>query len=226
MQVSLLVVKNMTRFNIFMTPKTIPMATGGGDQSVETAFITSEPSFKRAAPHRHHISSIRVAISCGLCAAVFVVVTVSLAISEFAVTSSEPDTQYRVLVLGGRGPDTLPVARPELVSVGRCPATPAPASANLSFPALPAALRNMTASYLAGPAAVRVCGVKEDSRARCWVVRNGTSWWEAEQEREGKEEEEQEVTLAEAGEEAGCSHRHEAAVTRLGNTWLMLGGRR
>ena len=68
--------------------------------------------------------------------------------------------------------------------------------------------------------------VKEDSRARCWVVRNGTSWWEAEQEREGKEEEEQEVTLAEAGEEAGCSHRHEAAVTRLGNTWLMFGGRR
>ena len=118
-----------------------------------------------------------------------------------------------------------PWPRLELVSVGRCPATPAPVSANLSFPALPAALRNMTASYLADVAAVRVCGVKEDSRARCWVVRNGTSWWEAEQEREGKQDE-QEVTLGEAGEEAGCSHRHEAAVTRLGNTWLMFGGKR
>ena len=214
----------MTKFNIFMTPKTIPMAMEGGDQSVETAFITSEPSFKRAAPHRHNISSIRVAVTCSLCAAVFVIVTVGLAISQFAVTSSEPDTQYRVLVLGGRGPDTLPVARPELVSVGSCPATDISVSANLSFPALPAALRNMTASYLAGPAAVRVCGVKEDSSSRCWVVRNGTSWWEEQEEEEGEGEEK--ITLAEAGEEAGCSHRHEAAVTRLGNTWLMFGGRR
>ena len=96
---------------------------------------------------------------------------------------------------------------------------------SIHIPQLPVLLFNLTARYDRGGDSVVICGVMEENmRHQCWILRNGTSWWEMINDTDTSE------TATNNHEDTAphnpCSHRAGAVTTLLGQTLYMFGGKR
>ena len=166
---------------------------------------------------------IRAALCCGVVALVliFSLLATFLHYQPWS-QESQDDAGHNVLLLGGVNHDNVPEFRLELINLGYCPDID---EKSIHIPQLPVLLFNLTARYDRGGDGVVICGVMEENmRHQCWILRNGTSWWEMINDTDTSE------TATNNHEDTAphnpCSHRAGAVTTLLGQTLYMFGGKR
>ena len=146
---------------------------------------------------------------------------VSVIHHHFYTQESQEEHNFNVLLLGGFNQENVPEFRLEMINLGYCPNFD---ENRIHIPQLPMLILNLTARYSYSDDCVKICGVMEENRRhQCWMLRNGTSWWEMDTvDSSIPETTRNEDDVA----QNSCSHRHGETTTLLGQTLYMLGGKR